>query len=91
MKTLVWHLIAGTRGGHSRGLILNLLLDRPYNTNQISEILDMDYKTVRHHLNVLMKNEIIVVEGDKYGAIYFPSKTLDLNEFNQIWEKTKKK
>jgi DNA-binding transcriptional ArsR family regulator len=73
-------------------LILKLLIDRPYNANQLSEVLKMDYKTIRHHLEVLMKNGIITMEGEKYGAIYFLSKTMEanLNEFNQIWDKIDK-
>jgi DNA-binding transcriptional ArsR family regulator len=49
----------------------------------------MDYKTIRHHLDVLVKNGVITMEGDKYGIMYFISKTMEANldEFNQIWEK----
>ncbi|MDO9097535.1 MAG: winged helix-turn-helix domain-containing protein [Candidatus Methanoperedens sp.] len=92
MKKLLWYLIAGTRGGHTRALILNLLIDRPYNANQLTEAMNMDYKTIRHHLDVLVKNEIITMEGGKYGAMYFLSKTMEanINEFNQIWEKIDK-
>lgn len=81
-------MIAGTRGGKTRGKILNALIDRPCNANQLSEILDFDYKTVKHHLEVLKKNKLIVTEGDKYGVIYFPSQMLEDNqdEFNKIFD-----
>ncbi|MDP2845799.1 MAG: winged helix-turn-helix domain-containing protein [Candidatus Methanoperedens sp.] len=92
MKKLLWYLIAGTRGGYTRALILKLLIDRPYNANQLTEAMNMDYKTIRHHLDVLVKNEIITMEGGKYGAMYFLSKTMEanINEFNEIWEKIDK-
>lgn len=85
-------MIAGTRGGHTRALIINHLIDRPYNANQLAEALKMDYKTIRYHLDVLIKNGIITVEGDKYGTMYFLSKTMEANlhEFRQIWEKIDK-
>ncbi|MCZ7358396.1 MAG: winged helix-turn-helix domain-containing protein [Candidatus Methanoperedens sp.] len=70
-------------------MILKYLIDRPYNANQLAEVLNMDYKTIRHHLDVLIKNGVITMEGDKYGAMYFISKAMEanLNEFNDIWEK----
>jgi DNA-binding transcriptional ArsR family regulator len=73
-------------------MILKSLIDRPYNANQLAESMNMDYKTIRHHLEVLMKNGVITMEGDKYGAMYFISKVMEgnLDEFNQIWEKIDK-
>ncbi|VVB86865.1 Bacterial regulatory protein, arsR family [uncultured archaeon] len=89
---MLWYLIAGTRGGQTRAMILKNLIDRPYNANQLAESMNMDYKTIRHHLEVLVKNGVITMEGDKYGAMYFISKTMEanLNEFNQIWAKINK-
>ncbi len=73
-------------------MILKSLIDRPYNANQLAESMNMDYKTIRHHLEVLVKNGVITMEGDKYGAMYFISKIMEANldEFNQIWEKIDK-
>lgn len=50
MKRILWWLIAGTKGGVNRARIINILNERPYNANQLSEVVDLDYKTVRHHL-----------------------------------------
>ncbi len=73
-------------------MILKNLIDRPYNANQLAESMGMDYKTIRHHLDVLVKNGVITMEGEKYGAMYFISKAMEANldEFNQIWEKINK-
>jgi len=89
MNRLLWQMFAGTRGGYTRGFILKQLIEKPYNANQLAEALKIDYKTTRHHLDVLAKNGIITTEGDKYGKIYFLSKNLraNLNDFNQIWKK----
>lgn len=85
-------MIAGTRGGNTRARIINALIDRPYNANQLSEFIGMDYKTIRHHIGVLMKHSIIVAEGEKYGAMYFLSSEMEANldEFGKIWEKIDK-
>ncbi len=80
---LLRYLMTGTRGGSTRTQIVNHLTDRPYNANQLSEVLNLDYKTVRHHLDVLIKNGIIT-KGKGYPAVYFLSKNIEnLNEFNR--------
>lgn len=93
MKRLLWWLIAGTKGGINRARIINLLHDRPYNANQISEKLKLDYKTIRHHTEVLEKNNIIEVKGKGYGSMYFLTTIMEENYeiFNEIWERIGKK
>lgn len=87
MKKLLWWLIAGSKGGINRARMIDTLRSRPYNANQLAEILDLDYKTVRHHLKVLEKNSVIISQGDKYGAIYFLTTIMEENYeiFEQIW------
>ena len=94
MKNLLWYLIAGTKGGETRGKIIDLLKKKPSNANKIAEILKFDYKTVRHHLDVLEKNNIIIaVNKGKYGAVYFLSELMESNIqlFGEIWEQFGKK
>ena len=94
MKNILWYLIAGTRGGETRGKIIELLKDNPSNANKIAEILKLDYKTVRHHLEVLEKNNVIVaVNKGTYGAVYFLSELMESNMqiFGEIWAKFGKK
>jgi len=94
MKNLLWYLIAGTKGGETRGRIIELLRKNPSNANKIAEVLKLDYKTVRHHLEVLEKNNVITaVNKGNYGAVYFLSEIMksSLSTFNEIWVRFGKK
>ncbi|MHA1637831.1 MAG: winged helix-turn-helix domain-containing protein [Candidatus Thorarchaeota archaeon] len=86
-KRLLWWLIAGTRGGANRARIISALHERPYNANQLAELLKLDYKTIRHHLSTLTKHEVIIPQGDGYGAVYFLTVMMEdyYDDFNQIW------
>jgi len=89
MKRVLWWLIAGTKGGVNRARMIKALNDRPYNANQLSEVLGLDYKTIRHHLKVLSENNVVTSTGDSYGTMYFLSQTMEENYtlFEEIWEK----
>ena len=88
MKKLLWWLIAGTRGGINRARLIRALHERPYNANQLAELLDLDYKTIKHHLKVLEENRVITLGGKQYGAVYFLSNDMEHNYevFIEIWE-----
>lgn len=81
MEAALWYVLTGTRGGANRVRILRALDERPRNANRLAEGLELDYKTVRHHLNVLVDNGVIESSGDDYGAIYVPTA-----EARQHWE-----
>jgi DNA-binding transcriptional ArsR family regulator len=90
-KRLLWFLFAGSRGGDNRMKIIDLLKERPYNINQLSESLKLDYKAIQHHISVLQKNNVITKMGEKYGVLYFISNYLEANieAFNEIKSKIK--
>jgi DNA-binding transcriptional ArsR family regulator len=79
LKYLLGWLIAGTRGGPTRARIIETLKETPQNANQLATNLGMDYRTIRHHLNVLQKNKIITSVGEGYGMTYFLSQTMEEN------------
>jgi DNA-binding transcriptional ArsR family regulator len=73
MKGVLWYVLTGTRGGANRVRILRALEERPRNPNKLAEELDLDYTTVRHHLDVLVDNGVLEKTGDDYGAVYLPT------------------
>ena len=89
VRRILWWVITGNRGGANRARIILTLKAQPLNANQLAQKLGMDYKTVRHHLSVLMKNRLILEVGQGYGSMYFLSPELEQNyeEFVKIWEK----
>lgn len=70
---VLWQALAGTRGGPNRARILQALDERPRNPNQLAEDLDLAYNTIRHHLEVLERNEIVASSDADYGTVYMPS------------------
>jgi DNA-binding transcriptional ArsR family regulator len=73
MDVVLWQALAGTRGGPNRARILQALDERPRNPNQLAEDLDLAYNTIRHHLEVLERNEIVASSDADYGTVYMPS------------------
>jgi DNA-binding transcriptional ArsR family regulator len=61
----------------------------PSNANQLAEHLDLDYKTIRHHLDLLVKHEVVVPQGEGYGTVYFVSDDIEasFDNFREIWER----
>ncbi|MGC8606370.1 MAG: ArsR/SmtB family transcription factor [Vulcanisaeta sp.] len=77
-KILIW-LLGGTRGGTMRLKILMLLRRRPMNPNQLARALNVNYRTIMHHLEVPERNGLVVKMNSNYGAPYFISDKLDKN------------
>ena len=70
MEASLWYVLTGTRGGANRIRLLRAIDERPRNANKLAETLELDYKTVRHHLDVLAENNVVHASGDDYGAVY---------------------
>lgn len=96
LKYILGWLIAGTRGGTTRAKIIKEIKESPCNANQLSKNLNLDYRTIRHHLDILLKNKLVTVIGDGYGQAYFIHPVLEENYVlfeqisNRIWEKEKR-
>lgn len=56
------------------------------NTNQLRIHLNLDYRTVKHHLEVLQDNDLIYSMGSGYGSMFFltPKMEENMDEFNKV-------
>jgi DNA-binding transcriptional ArsR family regulator len=88
-KRLLMYLLVGTKGGFNRLQIIKLIHDEPLNPNKIGEKLNLDYKTVQHHLKILRENSIVVMSSPSgtYGAMYFlaPYVEKNISIVDEIW------
>jgi DNA-binding transcriptional ArsR family regulator len=71
MEKALWYLLAGTRGGENRARLIRELAERPRNANQLAAAVDLEYNTVRYHLEKLEDHDVVETGGDDYGELYF--------------------
>ena len=79
MKQLLIWLIRGTKGGNTRARIIKNLKTNPQNSNQLATSLQVNYKTIRHHLAILEKNKLINSTGEHYSTAHFLSELMEEN------------
>jgi DNA-binding transcriptional ArsR family regulator len=91
LRRLLWHLLGGARGGENRGRIIHELHTRPGNLNQIATRLNLEYRSIQHHIDILRKNSLVFSQGEKYGMTYFLTPLLEshLDLFYDICGKLK--
>ncbi|KZN23482.1 DNA-binding protein [Haladaptatus sp. R4] len=75
----LWYVLSGSRGGARRAAMLEQLAEEPRNANQLATDLDIDYSTVRHHLDILVKHELAEIRTEEYGATYVLSTETERN------------
>ena len=79
VKNLLWMVFAASRGGQNRIRIIFELKKSPFNAYQLTKELDLNYRAIQHHLEVLEKNNLVSHMGQKYGTNYFLSTFLKIN------------
>ncbi len=89
MEKALWYLIAGTRGGKNRARIIRRLSEQPRNANQLADTLDVEYNTIRHHMDMLIEHDVVEPGGTDYGELYFLADRFEHHreEFEQITER----
>ena len=79
MEEVFSSVFTGMGGRYTRLRIICAITENPINTREISKILNLDYKTVQHSINVLEKNNFIIREGEGYGDTFVPSDLITSN------------
>ena len=90
-KKLFWFLFAESVGAKNRVRIMSVLRKRPRNKNQLATELGLDYKAIRHHMEVLEENNLIKKTENQSRMIYYVSELFMHNEiaFDEIRDKLK--
>ncbi|AXV39355.1 winged helix-turn-helix domain-containing protein [Methanobacterium sp. BAmetb5] len=85
MDTTYFRLFFESPGNFNRVKIVNLLNHRPSNINQISKELNLNYRTVQHHIKVLEENMVVQSDSNGYGALISISDGFDIDKFMEIY------
>ena len=72
------------KGGKTTARIIEQILKRPYNSNQISKLLKISYNTASRHFQIMLKYKIVEKIDINYGTYYFASESL-LNEKEEFY------
>ena len=91
-KAMFWHLFGSSRGALNRTRIISQLRNKPSNQHQLSKDLELEYKGIGHHLDVLEKSNLIQKFGSKYASTYFVSPLFEeeASVFDEIVTKLQK-
>ena len=72
-------IFTGMGGRYTRLRIICAITEDPMNTLGLSKKLNLDYKTIKHNIKILEKNNLIVREGTGYGDMFFISEIIPSN------------
>jgi len=72
-------VFTGMSGRYTRLRIICAITGDPLNSMKLSKVLDLDYKTIQHNIEVLEKNNLVERKGEGYGDVFFPSELITSN------------
>lgn len=75
------NFLVGREGGKTSILILDLILQKPYNKNQLARQLGLDYNTISYHIKIMCDHNYITAEKFEKRVFYYPTE-----KFNNVHE-----
>ncbi|WP_462315956.1 winged helix-turn-helix domain-containing protein [Methanobrevibacter sp.] len=73
------NFLVGREGGKTSIMILDLILQKPYNKNQLARQLGLDYNTVTYHIKIMCAHNYITSEKFEKSVFYYPTE-----KFNKV-------
>ena len=80
----LWNFLVGRKGGKTSILILDLILEKPYNKNQLATQLGFDYNTITYHIKIMCDHDYIKGEKFEKSVFYYPTE-----KFNTVHDEYK--
>ena len=75
----LYSMLMGSDGGRTRMKIIDEILIKPCNANQLSKRLKLDYKTITYHLDIICRHRYMTREKCEKKTYYYPSDRLIKN------------
>ena len=80
----LWNFLVGRKGRKTSILILDLILEKPYNKNQLATQLGFDYNTITYHIKIMCDHDYIKGEKFEKSVFYYPTE-----KFNKVHDEYK--
>ncbi|WP_295613618.1 winged helix-turn-helix domain-containing protein [uncultured Methanobrevibacter sp.] len=86
IKNALVFLLLQRKGGKTTAKVIEQLLIRPYNSNQMADALNVSYNTAAYHLRLMQKNKLIERKNSDYGTYYVATESLlkEKDSFEEI-------
>ncbi|WP_405285786.1 winged helix-turn-helix domain-containing protein [Methanobrevibacter sp.] len=75
----LYSMLMGSDGGRTRMKIIDEILIKPCNANQLSKRLKLDYKTITYHLDIICSHRYMTREKFEKKTYYYPGDRLIKN------------
>ena len=82
----LYSMLMGSDGGRTRMKIIDEILIKPCNANQLSKRLKLDYKTITYDLDIICSHRYMTREKFEKKTYYYPGDRLikNLDEYIDI-------